>query len=77
MFYILNETQKLLVSLRISKEIFMEQENIEPPKDQAIVVSGIAANALKKEQENLRKNGVRMSLGAIASKAITDQLKGD
>jgi len=55
----------------------MDAVNITPDlqKDQAIVCSGIAVAKLKEHKETLRKSGIRMSLGAIASKAIMDAIK--
>lgn len=45
-------------------------------KDQAVSISGLAIDVLKAEQERMRNIGIRMSLGALASKAIIEQIKG-
>ena len=42
---------------------------------QAISISIVAVDLVKAEQERQAKNGVRMSLGAIVSKAVVETFK--
>ena len=44
-------------------------------KDRPILITGLAVSKLEKEQTRLRANGLRMSLSALASKAIIETFK--
>lgn len=44
-------------------------------KDKPILITGLAVSKLEKEQDKLRNNGIRLSLSALASKAIIETFK--
>lgn len=43
-------------------------------ESQTVSISTVAANLAKQEQERQRKEGIKMSLGTIVSKAVVDTL---
>jgi len=51
----------------------MIEKKVNEVKNQAVAVSNIAVGIAKAEQEKLENNGVRMSLGAIVSKAVVEK----
>ncbi len=46
------------------------------PNNQAVAISLIAVDVAKAEQDRLKDEGIKMSLGAIVSKAVIDTYKG-
>lgn len=46
------------------------------PNNQAVAISFVAIDVAKAEQDRLKEAGVKMSLGAIVSKAVIETYKG-